>query len=166
MIFVVLGTHELPFTRLLQAIDQLIAKGIITEQVIAQIGHTHFNSNQMQLHTFLTYEQMDHLYEQADLIVTHAGTGSVISGLKKGKVVIAVPRLMQFGEHNDDHQLQLIDAFERQGHILACRDTNQLEQVFEQCKQFNPKPFQSGRTRLFSILNQFIQQEMTGINTD
>ncbi|MFB1051568.1 PssE/Cps14G family polysaccharide biosynthesis glycosyltransferase [Paraliobacillus sp. JSM ZJ581] len=159
MILVVLGTHELPFTRLLKEIDDLITKDRIKDQVIAQIGHTKYQSNQIEMYQFLTYEQMDQLYEQADLIITHAGTGSVITGLKKGKVIIAVPRLKKYREHNDDHQLQLIDAFENQGHLLACRDTNQLSHVLEQSKQFQPKTFQSGKTRLLSILNQFIQQD-------
>lgn len=152
-----LGTHELPFTRLLKEVDHLIETGIITDQVVAQIGHTKYRSKQMQMHKFLTYEQMDQYYSQADLIITHAGTGSVLTGLQKGKTVIAAPRLKKYGEHNDDHQLQLIEAFERQGHILAWSGSERLELLIQKSKTFQPKPFQSGRTKLFSILETFIQ---------
>lgn len=157
LIFVVLGTHELPFTRLLNEVERLVDKGVLNNDIIVQAGHTPFESDNMTIYKFVTYEQMDQLYEQADLIITHAGTGSVITGLKKGKVVIAVPRLKKYGEHNDDHQLQLLNAFVEQGHILAWQDGESLEAKIVEAKFFNPKPFLSGRERLFSILDDFIQ---------
>ncbi|GAA5415819.1 hypothetical protein Pryu01_00851 [Paraliobacillus ryukyuensis] len=159
MIFVVLGTHELPFTRLLKAVDQLVEAGTITEQVVAQIGHTKHHSNHMQMHKFLTYDQMDQYYNQADLIITHAGTGSVLTGLKKGKIVIAAPRLKKYGEHNDDHQLQLAEVFEQKNHILVWHETERLDRVIQESRTFQPKPFQSGKNKLFSILDSFIQHK-------
>ena len=50
--------------------------------------------------------------EKANIVITHGGTGAIIGAVKKGKKVIAVPRLAKYGEHVDDHQLQLIKKFD------------------------------------------------------
>ena len=47
----------------------------------------------LNLKPFVSYDEMDKLLDQAKYIITHAGTGSILSGLKKGKKVIAAPRL-------------------------------------------------------------------------
>ncbi|SDK14313.1 PssE/Cps14G family polysaccharide biosynthesis glycosyltransferase [Sediminibacillus albus] len=156
MILVVLGTHELPFTRLLTEVERLKQEDFLKEEVIVQHGHTKFASEQMTMKKFVSYEEMDRLYDEASLIITHAGTGSVITGLRKGKKVIAVARLKKYGEHNDDHQLQLVQVFTAQGHILTWNDGERLEAVINEANHFTPKPFESGKQRLQQILTDFI----------
>ncbi|GAB2538393.1 PssE/Cps14G family polysaccharide biosynthesis glycosyltransferase [Gracilibacillus alcaliphilus] len=158
MILVTLGTHELPFTRLLQEVERCKQTVLQSEDIIVQAGHTAYSSNYMQIHRFFHFDEMEALYEKADLLITHAGTGSVISGLRKNKVVIAAPRLHKFGEHNDDHQLQLVDVFEAAGHILAFREGDRLENIIAQAYQFEPTMFHSGRDRMFGLLNEFINE--------
>lgn len=56
-------------------------------------------------------ERMECLIDEADLIITHGGVGSVISSVKMWKKEIASPRLAKYGEHTNDHQLQIIIFF-------------------------------------------------------
>ncbi|PAD40440.1 PssE/Cps14G family polysaccharide biosynthesis glycosyltransferase [Terribacillus sp. 7520-G] len=158
MILVVLGTHELPFMRLLREVERLKREGIITDEVIVQAGHTKFESDLLTIKPFVNYEVMDQLMEDARLVITHAGTGSVISALKKGKKVIAAARLKKYGEHNDDHQLQLLSIFLEQRHILSWGEGEDLGEVIRQTESFEPVPFQSGKERMFSILSNFIKE--------
>lgn len=158
LILVVLGTHELPFTRLLEEVERLKRKGIITDEVVVQAGHTKFESDLLTIKPFVNYEVMDQLMEEARLIITHAGTGSVISALKKGKKVIAAARLKKYGEHNDDHQLQLLSIFLEQQHILSWGEGEDLGEVIQQAASFEPVPFQSGKERMFTILSNFIKE--------
>ena len=158
MIFVTLGTHELPFTRLLKEVDKTIDLLDLQEEIIVQSGHTTYRSDRMQLYPFFTFEEMDAMYEKADLLITHAGTGSVISGIRKNKKVIAAPRLKMYGEHNDDHQIQLVDAFEAAGHILVWRDGDSLAEIIKQTEVFTPTPFVSGREQLFGLIDRFINE--------
>lgn len=158
LILVVLGTHELPFTRLLREVERLKREGIITDEVIVQAGHTKFESDLLTIKPFVNYEVMDQLMEDARLVITHAGTGSVISALKKGKKVIAAARLKKYGEHNDDHQLQLLSIFLEQRHILSWGEGEDLGEVIRQTDSFEPVPFQSGKERMFSILSNFIKE--------
>ncbi len=156
MIFVVLGTHELPFDRLLEEIDKLILAGKINEEVLVQAGHTKFRSERMEFFDFTTYEHMAELYREANIIITHGGTGSITMGMKMGKKVIAVPRLVKYGEHNDNHQLEIVKQFYQTGHILYWDEPEELWQVMEELKSFQPKPFQSGNKKILSILRDFI----------
>ncbi|MBM7543073.1 PssE/Cps14G family polysaccharide biosynthesis glycosyltransferase [Amphibacillus cookii] len=158
MIFVVLGTHELAFTRLLIEVEALIEENIIKDKVIVQAGHTKFRSDFMDIIPFVSYKQMDEWFNDAHYIISHAGTGSVLTALKKGKTVIAVPRLKKFKEHNDDHQLQLINVLGNEGHIIPCQDINDLKRAVQMAQSFQPKPFKSGKEKLCMILQNFIEQ--------
>lgn len=158
MILVVLGTHELPFTRLLDEVESLKHVGILQEDIIVQHGHTAYESDHLILKQFVSYKEMDLLYEQARLIITHAGTGSIIMGLKKGKCVIVCPRLAKYGEHNDDHQLQIVSALKQQGHILSFEENNRLGNVLREADMFRPRPFHSGQGQIHQLIENFIDE--------
>ena len=76
----------------------------------------------MKLFTFISYQEMDQLIDKADLIITHGGTGSIITPLKKGKKVIACSRLSRYKEHVDSHQEQLVKTFAQEGYILKLNE--------------------------------------------
>ncbi|WP_413307023.1 PssE/Cps14G family polysaccharide biosynthesis glycosyltransferase [Bacillus sp. 1P10SD] len=156
MILVVLGTHELPFDRLLKKIDKQILLGNINEEVLVQAGHTKYYSKNMQIFDFTTYEHMADLYRKANFIITHGGTGSITMGMKMGKKVIAVPRLIKYGEHNDDHQLEIVKQFQETGHILYWSEPMSLSEVLRLVKSFNPVKFESGNKKIISLIKQFI----------
>lgn len=156
MILVLLGTHELPFTRLLQEVERIKKEGIVDDEFIVQNGHTKYNSDVLTLKPFVSYEEMEELTERARLIITHAGTGSVISGIKKGKKVIAAPRLQKYGEHNDNHQLELVQVFKEAHHILSWEEGEDLAEVIKESEHFDPKPFKSEKEKMLSLLKNFI----------
>ncbi|MDT8858813.1 exopolysaccharide biosynthesis protein [Alkalihalobacillus sp. MEB130] len=158
MIFVVLGTHELPFTRLLQEVERLQNEGVITEEVVVQVGHTPYESNSMKLIPFMSYAEMESYFDEARLVLTHAGTGSIITGVKKGKTVIAASRLEKYGEHNDDHQIEISETFSKKGHILSVVEMKDLEAKLEEAKDFTPVPFESGRDQMIKLIEDFIQK--------
>lgn len=64
---------------------------------------------------------------QCDKVITHGGTGAIIGAVKAGKKVIVVPRLSSYGEHVDDHQLQIMQQFDSMGIILGCKEIDDLE---------------------------------------
>ena len=105
MILVMLGTQNNSFHRLLEEIDNLIDKKIIDQKVIVQAGYTKYQSKNMQIVDFMSKEELEKLQEQADLIITHGGVGSIVSSLKKEKKVIAIPRLHEYNEHVNNHQI-------------------------------------------------------------
>lgn len=156
MIFVVLGTFELPFDRLLKEVDKQISAGNIKEEVLVQAGHTKYRSNQMKFIDFTTYEHMAELYRKASFIITHGGTGSITMGMRMGKKMIAVPRLVKYGEHNDNHQIEIVRQFHQTGHILSWDDNTDMSDVLKEVETFKPAPFKSGNKEILNILRDFI----------
>lgn len=159
MILIVLGTHELPFERLLREMDRQILVGNVKEEVLVQAGHTKYQSEHMEIFDFTTYENMEKLYREASFIITHGGTGSITMGVKLGKKVIAVPRLIKYDEHNDDHQLEIVKQFQETGHILSWDDSTSLADVIRHVENFEPVPFISGNGQILSIIKNFIDKE-------
>ena len=112
MIFVTVGSQKFQFNRLLKKIDELIEKKVITDKVFAQIGVSNYKPINYEYVDFMTQEEFIKKLEECNLLITHAGTGVIVNAVKKEKKVIATPRLAKYGEHVDDHQIQLIQQFD------------------------------------------------------
>lgn len=128
MIFVTVGTHEQPFNRLLQKIDELKEKGIINEEVIMQTGFSTYEPKYCTWSSLLPYSQMVQNVKEARIVITHGGPASFIMPLQIGKTPIVVPRQKQFDEHVNNHQVDFSKALaERMGTIITVVDINDLE---------------------------------------
>lgn len=130
MIFVTVGTHEQPFDRLIQKIDELKRDGIVNEEVIIQTGYSTYEPKYCQWSKLLPYEQMVENVAKARIVVTHGGPASFIMPLQLGKIPVVVPRQSQYGEHVNNHQLEFARAMQqRQGNILVAERMEQLENI-------------------------------------
>ena len=137
MIFVSTGSRKFQFDRLIKKMDELVADGTIKERVFAQIAESAYLPRNYEYVRYLSPEDFSKYQEEADLVVTHAGTGALIGALKKGKQVIAVPRLAKFGEHSDDHQIQVAEVLEAEGFLRVVLDMDKLSETIEECHR-NP----------------------------
>lgn len=127
MIFVTVGTHEQPFNRLLQKIDELKEKGIINEEVIMQTGFSTYEPKYCTWSSLLPYSQMVQNVKEARIVITHGGPASFIMPLQIGKTPIVVPRQKKFDEHVNNHQVDFSKAVaERMGTIITVVDINDL----------------------------------------
>lgn len=139
MIFVTLGSQKFQFNRLVKKIDELVSEGEIKDKVFAQIGYSDYEPQNYEFKKFLDREEFAEKIEEADVVITHGGTGAIIGAVKKGKKVIAVPRLAKYGEHVDNHQTQIIDQFKELNLIEECRNLEKLEYDIENAvgKKYN-----------------------------
>ena len=126
MILVMLGTQNNSFHRLLEKIQEMIDKKVIKEKVIVQAGRTKFESKDMEILGIVPEKKLKKLMEKADLIITHGGVGSIVTALKMHKKVIAVPRLSGFNEHVNDHQIEIVDTFDKQGLLIRSNRINRI----------------------------------------
>lgn len=156
MILVLLGTFPLNFDRPLVVLEQLLRKGIISEEVIVQSGYTVFNSSYMTFLPFLPLEELLVLYEKADLIITQAGTGSIIKGLKKNKKMIAIARLAKYGESVDDHQLEIVQEFAGAHYLLPWYEGDNLEKILSLANHFEFQPYKSSNKEIINFLINYI----------
>ena len=156
MILVLLGTQDNSFHRLLDKIQELINEKVITEKVIVQAGRTKYESKDMEIYSLMPEEKLSEIMKKADLVITHGGVGSIVMALKMGKKVIAVPRLSSFGEHINDHQIQIVDSFDKQDFLIGVTKLDDLKEALEKSKKFKPKHFKSGTDHMIKLIEDFI----------
>lgn len=134
MIFVAVGTQKFQFDRLLKEIDRIIENGLLDEEVYAQTGFSDYMPEHYHYDRMMDKNKYDLMIESCDLLITHSGVGTIVSGLKCFKPIIVVPRLKRYSEHIDDHQVQIADAFSEQNLILKCEDTEKLMSFIKEAK--------------------------------
>lgn len=156
MILVLLGTQDKEFNRLLEKIDEQIKLKNIKEKVIVQAGYTKYNSSNMEIFDLISIDELDNLIKKSDILITHGGVGSIISGLKFNKKVIACPRLKKYNEHTNDHQLQIVKNLSNAGYILPFYEDDNLGVILKKIKKFKPKKYKSNTKKLINIVENYI----------
>lgn len=119
MIFVLLGTQDASFTRLTNMVKALVEANDWSEQVIIQSGTTVItweNEHVITTAFFAKTEFQTH-FQNARVIITHGGAGSMFEALNARKKTIVVPRLAQYKEHVDNHQLELAQKLSELGYL-------------------------------------------------
>ena len=157
MIFITLGSQKFQFNRLLQAVDELIEKGVIDDEVFAQVGYSDYEPKHFEYKQFLDREEFAAQEGKCDILITHGGTGAIIGAVKKGKKVIAVPRLAKYGEHVDDHQIQLIEQFKGQNLICGLDDATELEEGLKFVKEHAFDAYKSNTKTIIESIERFIE---------
>ncbi|HEL1563404.1 TPA: multidrug MFS transporter [Streptococcus suis] len=162
MIFVTVGTHEQPFDRLLKAVDYLVEKGVITEEVFIQTGYSTYIPKNCKWSKLLSFDKMNELMEKADIIITHGGPATFMSAIAKGKKPIVVPRLEKYGEHVNDHQLDFSKQVrDRYKSIIVVEEVVDLENYVNQELKNNDNIFSNNKrfnTRLRIELDKLLNK--------
>ncbi|MGN9058851.1 PssE/Cps14G family polysaccharide biosynthesis glycosyltransferase [Mediterraneibacter faecis] len=157
MIFITLGSQKFQFDRLLKAVDELIEREIIREEVFAQIGYSTYVPKHYKYEAFLDREAFLAMEGKADIVITHGGTGAIIGAVKQGKKVIAVPRLSKYKEHVDDHQLQIIKQFDEMNLICNCMNCDELECAIKEVMVKKYNSYTSNTHSILASIEKFIE---------
>ncbi|MEO1816342.1 MAG: PssE/Cps14G family polysaccharide biosynthesis glycosyltransferase [Acetobacterium sp.] len=157
MIFVTLGSQRFQFNRLLKKIDECVADGTISDEVFAQIGVSDYIPQHYIYKSFLDRNEFACTISKCDTVITHGGTGAIIGAVKKRKKVIAVPRLARYGEHVDDHQIQLIRQFDGLNLICPCWDVEDLKAAIQTSKMEQYQEYESNSNIIIESIVQFIE---------
>lgn len=157
MIFITLGSQKFQFNRLLKAVDELIQNGTITDTVFAQIGYSDYKPVHYHYIDFLDYDEFIKEIEKGNIIITHGGTGAIINAVKRKKKVIAIPRLAQYGEHVDNHQLQLINEFKELGLVCECLSVDKIGEALEKVMKTEYRAYQSNTQTIIDNIEKYIE---------
>ena len=156
MIFVSVGTHGQQFDRLLIEIDRLIKTGKIKENVLAQTGHSSYTPKNFAFKKFMEMEEFDSSVKKCTLFITHAGEGNIGTGLQYEKKMIVVPRLKKFGEHTNDHQLELADAIKKNKQAIIT-DVSGVERALIDVKRISTHKTEHGKG-IMKIIDNFLSE--------
>ena len=155
MIFLSVGTL-FPFDRLVRAVDSAVGKRLIEDEVFAQIGHGGFEPRNMEYVETLDKEAFDEKVGCAVCVISHAGMGSIIAALSRNKPLLVMPRMKRFGEHVNDHQVDIAKKFEEYGHLLVARDVADLPDVIDKLRNFVPKERSAAPRAVADRISRFL----------
>ena len=135
MIFVTVGSRNYPFDRLFKKLDELYEEDVLTDLLFAQTGTSTYQPKHYSYKDFISPEEFLEKVNEADIVVSHGASGSIMKALNAGKKVIAVTRLAKYGEHINDHQIQNNEAFASNGYVLM--SNLELDDLGECFKKIN-----------------------------
>lgn len=157
MIFVAVGTQKFQFNRLLEEIDSLIGCAAINEEVFAQIGYSDYTPYNYEYRNFLSKKDFASCVAECDLLITHSGVATIMMGLKYNKPIIVVPRLAKFGEHVDDHQLEIATIFNEKNLVCCCNENNKLLEIIKEAKIEKFDKYESSTEHIILIIRNFLE---------
>lgn len=158
MILVTVGTQKFQMDRLLQEVDRIAQRGIPGETFFVQSGHSTYVLEHCEYAAFLKKEEMEEKIDRCSILLCHAGVGSILRGLKQRKKVIVVPRMQKFGEHVDDHQVEIAETFAKAGYIKYVEDVSALAAAIEEIAGWNPKEFISNKEKFNQLILESIRE--------
>lgn len=156
MILVLVGTQNNSFHRLLEEVEKNIENKNIKEKVIVQAGYTKYETKMMQIFDMVSQKELDKLISEANFVITHGGVGTIINCLKKGKKVIAVARRVEYHEHVNNHQTEIIETFNKKDYIIGIDNANKLSDALRKVKEFMPTKYESGTSKIIKLVEDFI----------
>ncbi len=135
MILVTVGTQRFPFNRLLKKVDDLVAQREIMDTVVGQTGHSDYRLQNYSGREFYGEEEFYSLINQCEILITHGGIGTITKGLLLKKKVIIVPRRKEYGEHIDNHQIEIGQRFSELEYAVFCENLDGLGEALKEIRK-------------------------------
>ena len=164
MIFVTVGSRNYPFDRLFKKLDELYENGTLTKEMFAQMGTSDYKPKYYEYKDFISQEEFLNKINDANIVVSHGASGSIMKALNAGKKVIAVTRLEKYGEHVNDHQIKNNKAFGDNRYVLVA--DNELSDLGECFKKIYDKtdgliPWENkDPMAIVNMVDKFIQENL------
>jgi UDP-N-acetylglucosamine transferase subunit ALG13 len=133
-VFVTVGIEVKPFNRLMKAVDNGISQGLIPPDTLIQKGSSNYNLKYCKSKNFLDYYELIKSLNTSDIVIAHAGVGTVLLCLNSGKIPILFPRRSDFGEHVDNHQIDFARIMAEQGRALIALNDKELYETVSNYK--------------------------------
>lgn len=157
------GSRPYPFDRLFRELDRLCAEGRVQSEIFAQIGASNYQPEQFDFVDFLDSEAFAFELDRADIVISHGASGSIMGALNKGKKVIAVARLERYGEHVNDHQVDINKTLADAGLVLAVEEMSDLGDAIECMEKGSVQlvPWKNENpTAIIDMIEEFIKENI------
>jgi UDP-N-acetylglucosamine transferase subunit ALG13 len=162
MIFVTVGA-TLSFDRMVETVSSLKAAGEIPEDLVIQTGIGGVSPPGVVTHETLPFDSMLSHLREADIVICHGGTGSLITALREGCRTIVMPRLFEKGEHYDNHQKEITGAFAARGLVFIANNREEMSEALKAARAGAPVLATTNPSRLIGHLENILSaHERTG----
>jgi len=136
MIFVTVGT-DLPFDRMMKVIDEWAAENHRND-VFAQIGEGGWEPRHIPFQHFLQPPEFREKFQTADIIISHAGMGTILTALLHSKPILVMPKRASLGEHRNEHQLATARHMMEHAGVNVAFDENELRHRLDHLEELKP----------------------------
>ena len=131
MIFLTIGSHE-PFDRLVETIDNWCVSRKYGDRVFGQItDHAGYLPTAFPSVAMLDPDEYRDRCRQADLVVSHAGMGSIITAMSVQTPILVMPRRGHLGETRNDHQYATAIRFRKCSGVYVAMDEVELPSMLD-----------------------------------
>ena len=151
LLFATVGA-TLPFDRLVTRVQGLTARGGGPDEVLIQTGVGGLRPAGLTSVETLPFDAVERTLREAEFVVCHGGTGSLVTALRAGCKVVAIPRRFALGEHYDDHQTEITRAFAARGLIEVADTVDELASALARLKARPPVVATTDHRRLTAHL--------------
>lgn len=155
-LFVPLGTQKFPFGRIITALNLLVEQGRYKPEEIVMQSALYPVKPNFTAFGLIPNEDFNHYMKEAEVVVTHSGVNSIISCMEMGKPLVICPRLHEYGEHVDNHQIEIAMLMHDKYDVLVCTDMKDLPTLIEQTRTHKYKPWTSHREELLEAISKLI----------
>lgn len=157
-IFVPLGTQKFPFNRLIIALNKLIEDGIYKPSEIV-IQSSIYEIKPKFIHYYnLPLSEFNELIKISEVIITHSGVNSIITCMNYKKPILIAPRLKKYGEHVDDHQLEIANLMNTKFGIITLTNFDNLAELIEKAKKNHYNDWISKKETLINKIKNDLQE--------
>ncbi|QIG38547.1 glycosyltransferase [Microbacterium sp. 4R-513] len=129
-LFVTLGTIQ--GYRFDSIVDALLASGYANDDTVWQLGDTtRTDALPGEVFSYLSPSEFSAAAREADVVVTHAGVGTLLELLSMGAYPVLAVRRASRKEHVDDHQTEIADLVNANDIGIAVEGPQLTAQVIE-----------------------------------
>jgi UDP-N-acetylglucosamine transferase subunit ALG13 len=162
MIFVTVGNHYQGFDRLIQKADEIASR--TSYDILIQKGYSSYRPQSARYFDFVPIQAAIEHIRKSELVISHAGIGTIILCKEYGIPLIILPRKKKYGEHGTDHQVEIAQAIEerKDDHLFIVYEEDQLEAKIAEVLARNQKPAPNanvGRANLIRTIQAFIEDQ-------
>ena len=155
-IFIPLGTQKFPFNRLVCAINKLVNKGLYKPEEIVMQAAVYDEIPVFSHYHLIPADQFNDLISRAELVITHCGVNSIMTCMKYRKPLLIVPRLKEYGEHIDDHQMEIAEVMKMKYDVLVADNLDDIDVYITKARTHTYKPWVSHNGELIDFLKQIL----------
>lgn len=161
MIFVTVGNHYQSFDRLIKKVDEIASH--IPHEIVIQKGYSGYIPKNTKYFDFVPLKSAMEYIRTSDLVISHAGFGTIILCKEYGIPLLIFPRRKKYSEHMNDHQVDIAIVLEerKDDHIYVIYEEGQLEEKIVEALKDNRSPALKenvGKKNLIRVIREFIEK--------
>ena len=162
MIFVTLGNHFQSFDRLIKKVDEIAFH--IPHEILVQRGYSGYRPQHTKHFDFVPINTAMEYIKTSELVISHAGIGTIILCKEYGIPLLIFPRRKKYGEHSNDHQMEIAKAIGERGddNIQVIYEEGQLEEkmmeILKNKGKYTPQE-NVGKANLIKTIKAFIEED-------